>query len=463
MRLKTFFITLFTFLIFLYGGVAFFLTMSLKSSIQNIKDRAIGEHYFIVSAFYNDYISIQSRKSEEQDRIAESLFDSYSAYYQKQPVSLAVYQQNMPLKSTLPDIEISFDEKAVPDQRKVYFQSDEDKEYLLVTGEVPEPFDDYLVVYCYDLTREMNRWSRIARELFRASFVLSLLLGVILYVVLYCIFKPLTQIADAAEKVAGGDYDNKISIRGKGEIGRVADSFNHMVEEIKASVNELSETAKQKQEFIDNFAHELRTPLTSIYGYAEYLQKAKLTEEDTYESTQFIMSESQRLQRLGDRLLQLALYREQELRLTQVSLPDLFHSLEVYFKIKLAKKNIALKIQTAQCCVRGDETLLECLFSNIIENAMKACDRDGEIAIKALQGENESVVVTIADNGKGIPDDAIQHITEAFYRADKSRSKAEGGAGIGLALCKQIVDRHHGLLEFHSGGRGTTVTITFTS
>lgn len=462
MRIKTFFITLLTFLVFLYGGVAFFLTMSLKSNIQNIKDRAMGEHYFIVSAFYNDFISIQSRRSEEQDKLAESLFDSYSAYYQKQPVSLAVYQKNYPLKSTLPGINISFDENISPDQRRVYFQADEDKEYLIVTGRVPEPFDDLLIVYCYDLTRELNRWHRIARELFAASFVLSLLLGAVLYIVLYYIFKPLTQIADAAERVAGGDYDNKISIRGKGEIGRVADSFNHMVDEIKASVNKLSETAKQKQEFIDNFAHELRTPLTSIYGYAEYLQKAKLTEEDAYESTQFIMSESQRLQRLGDRLLQLALYREQELKRTEIVLPELFHSLEGYFKIKLAEKNIALKIHMDQCCVRGDETLLECLFSNLIENAIKACDKDGVIAIKAFR-KDESVVVTVADNGKGIPCDAIKHVTEAFYRADKSRSKAEGGAGIGLALCKQIVDRHHGLLEFHSGSRGTTVTVTFTS
>lgn len=465
MRVKTFLITLLTFLIFLYGGITFFLTISLKSNIKNIKERAIGEHYFIVSAYYNDLISIQSRKNEETGNIAElekSLFDSYSIFYQKQPVYLGVYQQDIPLNSTLPDLGVSFDSKLSPDQREVFFHSDKDQDYLIITGKAPQPFDNLLIVYCYNLTEEINEWNRIARQLFGFAFILSLLLGIILYLILSYIFKPLTQITCAAEKIALGDYDNKIHIQGKGEIAKVADSFNHMVDEIRSNVNKLSEIAKQRQEFIDNFAHELKTPLTSIYGYAEYLQRAKLTEEDRYESTQFIMSESRRLQGLGSRLLLLALYREQELEWADISLPELFCSLESFLKMKLMEKNIDMKICVEACYVKGDKILLECLFSNIIENAVKACDKGGEIAVKAYLDENDNVIVTIEDNGRGIPDYAINHLTEAFYRTDKSRSKAEGGAGIGLALCKQIADRHNASLDFHSEHHKTTVKITFT-
>lgn len=466
MRIKTFLITLLTFLIFLYVGITFFLTISLKNNIKNIKERAMGEHYFIVSAYYNDLISIQSRKNEKIDIIGElekSLFDSYSIYYQKQPVYLGIYQQNVPLNSTLPDLGISFENTLSPDQREVTFYSNEAQDYLIITGKVPQPFDNLSIVYCYNLTEEIRQWDQSARQFFGLAFILSLLLSIILYLVLSYIFKPLTQITYAAEKIAMGDYDHKIRIQGKGEINKVADSFNHMVDEIKSSINKLSETAKQKQEFIDNFAHELKTPLTSIYGYAEYLQKAKLTEKERYESTQFIMSESQRLQELGYRLLLLALYREQELEWMEISLPDLFNSLESYLKLKLNEKNIDIKICVETCYVKGDQILLECFFSNIIENAIKACDKGGEIVIKASLNENNNVIVTIEDNGKGIPDYAIRHLTEAFYRTDKSRSKAEGGAGIGLALCRQIADRHKARLDFHSEHQSTTVKITFTS
>lgn len=171
-------------------------------------------------------ISIQSRKNEETGNIAElekSLFDSYSIFYQKQPVYLGVYQQDIPLNSTLPDLGVSFDSKLSPDQREFFLHSDKDQDYLIITGKAPQPFDNLLIVYCYNLTKEIKQWNQIAKQLLGFAFILSLLLSIILYLILSYIFKPLTQITGAAEKIAMGDYDNKIHIQGKGEIAKVAD------------------------------------------------------------------------------------------------------------------------------------------------------------------------------------------------------------------------------------------------
>ena len=296
---------------------------------------------------------------------------------------------------------------------------------------------------------------------FSFSFILSVILAIVLYIVIYYIFKPLTEITAAAEKIAKGDYSS-ISVKGKGEIKKVAVSFNYMADEIKKNINKYIEIAKQKQNFIDNLAHELRTPLTNIYGYAEYIQKAKLTEEDKFESTNIIMSESKRLQDISQRLLKLALYREQDMKFSCINLSDIIKKILTSFKIRLNEKNIQVILESEDFIIKGDEALIECLFSNIIDNAVKACDKNGKIIIKSSKDNNEYINVTIYDNGKEIPKDSIKHLTEAFYRVDKSRNREDGGAGIGLTLCNEIVLKHNAMLHFSSDSTGTTVKLTFT-
>ena len=237
MRLKTYLITL---LIFLYGGILFILIFSLKDNISNIKERALGEHYFIMSSYYNDLSHVEYRKSSEIDDKAnkgidieeELLFDSYFICYQKQPVYLGLLKNNVIIKSTLPNINSDFNTNLELNERKIFYKAENDKNYLFILGNLPEPFHYLTIIYCYDLSAEIENWNGMCKLFFLLSFILSVILGMILYIVIYYIFKPLTEITTAAEKIAKGDYSS-INVKGQGEIKKVAVSFNYMADEIR--------------------------------------------------------------------------------------------------------------------------------------------------------------------------------------------------------------------------------------
>ncbi|MBQ1206742.1 MAG: sensor histidine kinase, partial [Clostridia bacterium] len=116
-------------------------------------------------------------------------------------------------------------------------------------------------------------------------------------------------------------------------------------------------------------------------------------------------------------------------------------------------------LDTEKTVVSGNETTLSMLFYNLLENAIKACSAGGTVKLSCRNGK-----AVIEDNGKGMTEEQLLHITEPFYRTDKSRSRAEGGAGLGLALCKQIADSHNASINFESAlGKGTKVIIDFTT
>ena len=127
--------------------------------------------------------------------------------------------------------------------------------------------------------------------------------------------------------------------------------------------------------------------------------------------------------------------------------------------MRAEKAGVEITCDTAPVTVKGNETLLSMLFYNLTENAIKACSAGGKVKLSCSEGR-----AIIEDNGKGMTEEQLIHITEPFYRTDKSRSRAEGGAGLGLALCKQIILTHKAEMNFESKiGLGTKIIVTFTS
>ena len=129
-------------------------------------------------------------------------------------------------------------------------------------------------------------------------------------------------------------------------------------------------------------------------------------------------------------------------------------------KLKPRAENagVGMVCELSPTTVRGNETLLSMLFYNLAENAIKACAPGGRVKLSCAPGR-----AVVEDNGKGMTEEQLRHITEPFYRTDKARSRAEGGAGLGLALCKQIVQAHGAEMVFASEpGKGTKMTVDFT-
>ena len=261
------------------------------------------------------------------------------------------------------------------------------------------------------------------------------------------------------EKIETGDFSARVEERGNDEFTLVAKSFNLMLDTINEQMETLEQEADRKQMLVDNMAHELRTPLTSIHGYAEYLEKANTTEERRLIAAKYIMSESERLQKISEILLDDAFIRENEIEMSDIDLGAVLTDAAKKLQMRAENAGVEITCDTAPVTVKGNETLLSMLFYNLTENAIKACSAGGKVKISCSECQ-----AVIEDNGKGMTEEQLLHITEPFYRTDKSRSRAEGGAGLGLALCKQIVLTHKAEMNFESKiGQGTKIIVTFTS
>ena len=289
--------------------------------------------------------------------------------------------------------------------------------------------------------------------------LVSLFLAICMYFILKKLSGPLEELRKTTEVIEAGDFSVTAVEKGNDEFTLLAKSFNAMLFTINSQMTALENEAERKQMLVDNLAHELRTPLTSIHGYAEYLEKANTTEERRLIAAKYIMSESERLQKISEILLDGAFIRENAIEMSEIDISIVISDVVEKLQLKANKAQIDVTYDIKAVMVTGNETLLSMLFYNLTENAIKACSVGGKVSI--YHTENE---IVIEDNGKGMTEEQLLHITEPFYRTDKSRSRAEGGAGLGLALCKQIVHTHKADMHFESEvQKGTKIFIKFTS
>lgn len=247
------------------------------------------------------------------------------------------------------------------------------------------------------------------------------------------------------------------------EIGALARNFNRMADQLVDQMQKKVLEAKQKEDFTAAFAHELKTPLTSIIGYADMLNSMKLSDVECHDAYFYIYSQGKRLESLSHKLLDLVSMDKNPLVFRPISTTVLEENLRITMRPVWKQKGIRGKVELERTTIYGDVELLLSLFYNLVDNAVKAMDKE-EICFILIKGicREELYEFKVVDNGRGIPEEEISRITEAFYMVDKSRSRKEGGAGIGMALCQKIILLHHGTLKIDSRlGEGTVIKVTF--
>lgn len=464
MKNKTYRWVLGLFLLFFYGVLITFCIFNVKRNFGSIKESYLREHYFLVNSITKDLIALEDRKFKIQ-RAIEICYNEYEKQYKYQGIGLQFYKGSECLYSDMQQ-GVSMDLRTIEKNKKIthaWIVNVEGKKYLCVAGYLPEQYSEYALVYYKDVTEMIKEWMKQIAYLFGASTVFAGILSIALMILLDYLFRPLEQISATSKKIAAGEYQEKLDIKGEGEIAEVVLSFNTMSEKIRAQMQSLQDYAEEKQRLIDNLAHELRTPLTAIYGYAEYMQKTHLEEEDKYVSTQFILQESRRLRSISEILLDLASLREETgLEMKRIEVGGLFERLYQIESLKFKEKEIKFNYQNELATIYGNEDLLEGMLINIVDNAIKACEsRKGKITLRGYEKQGYQII-EVKDNGKGMTQEQLSHVTEAFYRVDKARSRKDGGNGLGLALCEEIAKKHHARLEFDSKpNEGTRVNILF--
>lgn len=270
---------------------------------------------------------------------------------------------------------------------------------------------------------------------------------------------PIRELGRVTAQLTGGDYTPRAKARGDDEIHELAENFNRMADAIERNVQELENAARRQEDFTASFVHELKTPLTSIIGYADMLRSGNLTEDKRFKAANYIFSEGKRLENLSLSLMSLMVVGHSAADVGQVQMERLCEETGRAARPAMSVRGVELAVDVQAGTLKGDAGLLQTLLMNLLDNARKASEEGGQVLLEG-RALPEGYRLTVIDHGRGIPEEELGKITEAFYMVDKSRSRAEGGAGLGLALCKEIVSFHNGTMRFESQeGRGTTVDV----
>ena len=281
----------------------------------------------------------------------------------------------------------------------------------------------------------------------------SVLLGTIIAIFVSRIpLAPLREIIDALDRLAQGDFDVRIHLKWPRELQRFSTSFNHMVEEL-GSIEML------RSDFINNFSHEFKTPIVSVRGFAKILKYEDLSEEERNEYLDIIISEADRLTELATNVLNLSKIENQTIVTDKVSynVSEQIRRVIALLESKWSEKNIEIAFDCEEIYLYGNEELLNQVWINMIDNAIKfsPCHKVIKIDIMKEAGE---VIISVTDQGEGMKAETVAHIFDKFYQGDSSH--ATKGNGLGLALVKRIVDLHEGEIKVaNTDKNGTTFEV----
>ncbi len=268
---------------------------------------------------------------------------------------------------------------------------------------------------------------------------------------------PVQHLTVTSEQIAAGRLDERVAPAGPSEIRRLGQAFNRMAERVQ-------EMIAAQREFVDNAAHELRSPLTGLRLRIEMLQTHGANDP---ELTRHYLDQMQHevgyLQRLVDHLLALAAVEEgQPAEQVDLDLAPLLHELadEIGPLAQQAGVDLGVQLPDHLPCVEANGDQMRIVVRNLLDNAIKYTRTGGTVTLAARTQAND-VEIEVADTGIGIPSEALPRVFDRFYRTDRARSRKQGGAGLGLALVRGIVDEHNGKIDVESReGQGSTFTVT---
>lgn len=302
-------------------------------------------------------------------------------------------------------------------------------------------------------TIEMMVMGMAARDVTLIILVLAFI-GLWVYKITHSATNPTVELSRAMRKIADGNYDVHL------ETGETGKEFMQMEKDFNAMVEQLKNNEYMHKDFSSNISHEFKTPLAIIKGYADLLQSEGLTEEERMTYANQISTESKRLTYLTTNLLKISNldYNETHLKKSKFHLDEQIRQAVLSMESKWSAKDIRMDLELKPVEFQGEEELLNQVWTNLIDNAIKFTPEGGKITITAYASKDE-VSVTVEDDGIGMSEETLKHIFEQFFRGD-TENRYEG-SGLGLSLVQRIVQMHKGTVIAESvPGRGSIFMVT---
>lgn len=441
---KIYFAVFVLFLIFMNGGFFLIYYISYSHNLAEEKTRIAGEYEVVRRSLVDDISAFGGETPTEEE--FRTIMSDYESMFQKNSLSFVLWKEGA---CVFCSEGIRQQEHMAEDAIMIRREDGLQTAYMTTAFEIKGT--TYRLAAVRQLSGLTALWNQFRLIYLLLSGSISVVLAVVLYVIMRRLTRPLLRLSEMTTKIADGEYE-MIRVDGKDEIAELGRDFNQMTAAVQNRI-------ESQQRFVANLAHELRTPLTSIGGYAEYLLRGNQDPDRQFQALQYINRESRRMQQMASQLLLLARVREEALTRSEMSVEACLREAYDSCVPLLDEKGVRVAWSGNDFCVRGVRELFVCLCRNLFENAIRACDGGGEIQVCLGDGRFH-----IRDNGVGMEAAELDKITEPFYRIDKARSRACGGAGLGLALCREISELHEARMQYESEpGKGTKVTVIFTT
>lgn len=267
------------------------------------------------------------------------------------------------------------------------------------------------------------------------------------------IVKPVKKLTAATNEIVGGNYELRMDVSRRDEIGDLARHFTQMARSLK-------QLDDMRQEFVANVSHEIQSPLTSIQGFAEAILSGEATPAEERRYLQIIEEESRRLSSLSKQLLTLAALDKEAgiVKRTAFRLDEQIRQVLIVTERQWSEKSLTLEPDLPETSIAADAQLLHQVWLNLLANAIKFSPPSGTIGVAIQAGSD--IAVTVSNTGAGIAAEHLPHLFDRFYKADSGLTRSGSGSGLGLSIVRKIVELHGGTVEAHSEpGQGTRFTV----
>ena len=373
----------------------------------------------------------------------------YHDYYLAQGIELIFCWNSQPIAGAhLPDSKYT---GLLQGQRSALLDTENHPEKYAVAEPVNSHLTMILLRDISDLYLLRNNYQSLAFGCAGIASVLLCILAMIFAGILTHPIRNLTHAAQALAKHTGQEIPLPVARRD--EIGALAQAFSDMQEAIQTRENKLRDESNSRQALLDALAHEMRTPLTSLLGNARLLQ-GELPTEERKRIADSMAREIYRLSDMDQQLMKLTTLRHENIESESVSVLSILN--DTAERLNQQADGITIEVTGQDSILYGDRELLSLLSDNLTANAIHASEPGMKILLIA-----ESHGFSVQDQGIGMTEETIQRACEPFWKADKARTRSQGGAGLGLSLCQQIAELHQGTLSFDSSpGVGTKVIFT---
>ena len=329
---------------------------------------------------------------------------------------------------------------------------------------LPPDSAEYALYLIYDLSSMQETLDDIHRILWIAGFLLLAISGTIAWIVAKAGLGAVSDAAAVSEKLAAGELQERMEVKGEDEVARLAASFNHMAGTLQDQITQLATLSRMQQVFVSDVSHELRTPLTTVRMAAEVLYDARESFDPMYRrSTELLYHQVERFQALLADLLEISRF-DAGAAAPDLEPTDVFHIVrDVIDATEPLANNCGSEVvvvsKESSCVVDADPRRIERILRNLLVNALE--HGEGEPIEIAVAANADAVGIAVRDHGIGMTEEDAGHVFDRFWRADPARARTTGGSGLGLSIAAEDTRLHGGWLEaWGEPGNGSCFRLT---